>query len=399
MEQQNNPLITANIVYYNNGDYIFEAIDSVLSQDYPEIELIISDDCSASFPEERIRNYVESNKRDNIKRVVIRRNEKNEGTVRHLELVREEGRREIDLTLAADDAWEDSKVFSSFVRKFSEDPKAVCVTAQAVMCNERLEPLGEYFVSDETAKLIQEKKWDELYCAEVSEFNPPGLGAAYRRSLFPIIGKLSDDYSIIEDFPTHLRILQNGLVTLWLNRVCIRHRMGGVSHGNKSRDMVVYRKYLNDMETLFQKEMLPYQERLTFESTSSAEKIYQYYHEQKIAIESGKTVRNNTIVGSKISGILRSHLSSSQIESIKSKFNKYNVLISIKLDLILCLLCFWISFSAADLSHRSLSVFALVFCICFGVVVITKLLIMIIFLCPKLKKALHKISDRNQKST
>ena len=368
MEQQNNPLITANIVYYNNGDYIFEAIDSVLSQDYPEIELIISDDCSASFPEERIRNYVESNKRDNIKRVVIRRNEKNEG-------------------------------FSSFVRKFSEDPKAVCVTAQAVMCNERLEPLGEYFVSDETAKLIQEKKWDELYCAEVSEFNPPGLGAAYRRSLFPIIGKLSDDYSIIEDFPTHLRILQNGLVTLWLNRVCIRHRMGGVSHGNKSRDMVVYRKYLNDMETLFQKEMLPYQERLTFESTSSAEKIYQYYHEQKIAIESGKTVRNNTIVGSKISGILRSHLSSSQIESIKSKFNKYNVLISIKLDLILCLLCFWISFSAADLSHRSLSVFALVFCICFGVVVITKLLIMIIFLCPKLKKALHKISDRNQKST
>jgi glycosyltransferase involved in cell wall biosynthesis len=40
------PLVSVFIVTYNSSDYIIEALDSVRNQTYPNIELVVSDDCS-----------------------------------------------------------------------------------------------------------------------------------------------------------------------------------------------------------------------------------------------------------------------------------------------------------------------------------------------------------------
>ena len=61
-----NPVVTVVTLSYKKFDYIFHAIDSVLSQTYPYIEYIIADDGSPNFPMDEIEEYVRENKKENI---------------------------------------------------------------------------------------------------------------------------------------------------------------------------------------------------------------------------------------------------------------------------------------------------------------------------------------------
>ena len=50
-------LVTIIMPSYNTGQYIKEAIESVLSQTYNDWELIIVDDCSTDDTEEIVKQY------------------------------------------------------------------------------------------------------------------------------------------------------------------------------------------------------------------------------------------------------------------------------------------------------------------------------------------------------
>ena len=65
------PLFSVIILTYLQRHFIEECIDSVLMQDYPNIELVVCDDCSADFDTQEVMHYVDKNKRNNIKNVII----------------------------------------------------------------------------------------------------------------------------------------------------------------------------------------------------------------------------------------------------------------------------------------------------------------------------------------
>jgi len=57
MKHQSLPLISVAIITYNSENFITQAIDSVLSQDYPNIEVIISDDASTDNTHTVLKKY------------------------------------------------------------------------------------------------------------------------------------------------------------------------------------------------------------------------------------------------------------------------------------------------------------------------------------------------------
>ena len=52
------PLFSIIILSYNNGDMLKEAVSSVLIQEYPKIQLIITDDHSQNLPFDEINRMV-----------------------------------------------------------------------------------------------------------------------------------------------------------------------------------------------------------------------------------------------------------------------------------------------------------------------------------------------------
>jgi len=51
------PLVSVAIITYNQKPFLKEAIDSVLEQDYPNIEIVVADDCSSDGTQEMLKEY------------------------------------------------------------------------------------------------------------------------------------------------------------------------------------------------------------------------------------------------------------------------------------------------------------------------------------------------------
>lgn len=61
------------IPVYNAKDFIVECLDSILYQDYKNLELVVSDDCSTDGTQEVLKEYIDN------KRIRLLLNEKNQG--------------------------------------------------------------------------------------------------------------------------------------------------------------------------------------------------------------------------------------------------------------------------------------------------------------------------------
>lgn len=78
MEEKLSPLVSVPVITYNSAKTVLETLDSIKAQTYPNIELIISDDCSKDNTVELCREWVEKNK-DRFVRTEILTVEKNTG--------------------------------------------------------------------------------------------------------------------------------------------------------------------------------------------------------------------------------------------------------------------------------------------------------------------------------
>jgi glycosyltransferase involved in cell wall biosynthesis len=59
MEVKEIPLVSIAIITYNQKEYLKECIESVLEQDYENIEIVVADDCSTDGTQEMLKGYEE----------------------------------------------------------------------------------------------------------------------------------------------------------------------------------------------------------------------------------------------------------------------------------------------------------------------------------------------------
>jgi glycosyltransferase involved in cell wall biosynthesis len=103
MQQMNDcrPLVTIGMPVYNGGKYIRQALDSLLAQDYPNFEIIISDNASKDDTAAICREYVE---KDN--RLIYLRNQQNHGAPYNFKKVLDESNGEFFMWASCHDVWE-----------------------------------------------------------------------------------------------------------------------------------------------------------------------------------------------------------------------------------------------------------------------------------------------------
>lgn len=278
------PLISAVIVNFNNVALITQTIDSVLQQNYPNIELIISDDCSSEgFDAQAVQAYVECNKRDNIKRCCINVNEHNLGTVAHLERVRQLCKGEYELNIASDDIYCDADAFAKLMDcALSND--AEWVVSQVEMCDYNLKESEGMFLDDRTVAMLKSRDYKGIQEENVHRCILPAAGTLYRKSFFNKIGTMSDRYVLIEDYSSSVRALRMKIPVYYVDAITVKHRHGGISHGNSARRSAKYAQYVEDFLVIFETEVEAYKRdirrsayRLALKSYCRNLKSYEFF--------------------------------------------------------------------------------------------------------------------------
>lgn len=98
------PLITVVLCTYNGAKYLATQLDSILSQTYTPIELVISDDASTDDTRQVLQRY------ENIPGISIYYNEKNIGLAKNFDLASKQAKGEFIAYSDQDDIWVENKI-------------------------------------------------------------------------------------------------------------------------------------------------------------------------------------------------------------------------------------------------------------------------------------------------
>lgn len=273
MEEAEFPLFSILVLCYKNSDLLYGMLDSIFMQDYPRIELVVSDDGSADYDIEKISQYITANKRYNIEKVLVLQNATNVGTVKHIYSALQKVSGEYIVFTAADDRFACKDAISSYVESFLFEKNALWLVAQCDMVS------SDYKQKKYTTPTLEDREYFESNDAQklFSRWSRRGMAIpccmAFRREAFNVVGGIDLDYMYLEDWPLELKLLRQGFAPFYLHKITAIHSMGGISNSNERHGLEVRKAFYKDKFRIFDKEVEPYK-KLLFPEDRKAYKQY-----------------------------------------------------------------------------------------------------------------------------
>ncbi|MCK5696323.1 MAG: glycosyltransferase [Desulfobacula sp.] len=181
------PLVSVILPTFNRAWTLKDAIDSVLFQDYPNIELIIIDDGSEDNTQELLCTYKN-------KIMVLTQGNSGVSAARNVGIKTSRG--EFIALLDSDDAWDKRKI-SCQVGFFKQNPEAlICQTEEIWIRNgKRVNP-----------KVKHKKPSGMIFEPSLKLCLVSPSAVMMRRQLFEIKGYFDEDFTICEDYDLWLRV-------------------------------------------------------------------------------------------------------------------------------------------------------------------------------------------------
>lgn len=266
------PSFSIVVLCYQNKDLLWGMLDSICQQDYPNIELIVSDDGSDDFDAQAVEQYIEENKGENIRKVTVRRNAENMGTVRHVHTVIAQVQSEYLAFSAADDRFCGKTAISEYVKAFVENPDRGWIVARSRITSANYKKTIYTTPTERDIPFFQQGDPIRLY----SRWSRRGLAIpcsmAFRKSAIEAVGGIDLSFRFLEDWPLVLKLLRNGYMPIFLDRVTAIHSAGGVTNTNVF-GTGVRKEFLEDKRRLLETETEAHMDLLTQED----QKAYRQY--------------------------------------------------------------------------------------------------------------------------
>ena len=212
------------VLIYNNSEFVEECINSILIQDYSNIEIIVVDDGSKSFNQAVIENYINNNKKKNIHHFTVYQNEHNLGTVKSANGALKKAGGSFIKLLAADDALYDSHTLSSAAEALRQSPCGV-ITGDVMRCDENLKPISKY--RNTLPQSLNNLEPIEVFKRLCVHNDIVAGGVFFSSSFFNKYGFFDESYRLLEDWPTWLTATKQGCRFLYSPFYAIRYRSNG----------------------------------------------------------------------------------------------------------------------------------------------------------------------------
>ena len=205
-KMKSNPLVSIITVTLNRSETLEHAIKSVIEQDYPNIQYIVVDGGSTDGSLDIIENY-----QHGISRWV---SEPDRSGLDAMNKGFGMSSGEIVGYVHSDDYLEPGTV-SAVVEAFSEQPEASVVHGDVRVWNFE-EDVSTVFKPD------PERPWKPMPVIHLACF--------VKRAVYEKCGLLDPAYKLAGDYELVLRLLDNGVKFLYLERILINMRLGGRSY-------------------------------------------------------------------------------------------------------------------------------------------------------------------------
>lgn len=253
------PLFTVAVITYMQRHLIEECLESIIKQNYPNIEIVVCDDDSADFNEENVRAFIESNRKKNIKNVVVYKQSQNVGTVNNATKAIELSSGVYFKLHAGDDMLYDQNVLQDIADEFGH-PEINLIAARSVACQQDGTMTDHYYPSWEAlTSLIDagaEKQFELIGTQTWGEFiNAPAV--FWRRSFFDQMGGFDPSYRYTEDWPMWLKITGSGHQITGLKKVTTIYRYGGISNDSSALNMSLGSAHYQECIRMIQEMVLP----------------------------------------------------------------------------------------------------------------------------------------------
>lgn len=256
-----NPLVTIVVLTYHKFDGIKKNLESIVKQEYPNIEVIIQDDGSPNFD----RDYLKSLADDTLGDIpcMIHQNEKNMGTVRSFNTAIDLASGEFVFPLSQDDRFYDDNVVRKIVEFFQKNSDCMTCTSKRIG-----EKSGRIYPNATDAELLASWDTKELWTRTLYENFISGSTIYYRTEFMKARGGFDTDSLLVEDYPFVLAMILENQKIGFLDEITITYGEDGVSNGSTPSPkmladrMVMYEKYIvphmDDIEYMWMKRYIKY---------------------------------------------------------------------------------------------------------------------------------------------
>lgn len=219
------PQVSYLISSFNHAAYVRRAIDSVLAQEYPNVELLVCDDCSTDGSRELLTEYARE------KGFVLLLNEENRGASHGLNRMIAHARGEY-IGLVASDDWIEPRKTAEQVR-FLLETGHDAVLAPVKLYHESRDEIETTDLSHLAGVIRDGKYLERLYRTDAGgAMTQSGL---FRRAALATLGGFREDYKS-DDWLLMIRFMQAGYTVGFMEEAFTVYRL----HGSNSHRNAVY---------------------------------------------------------------------------------------------------------------------------------------------------------------
>lgn len=229
-------LVSVIVLTFRRFDNLENNINSILSQSYRNVEIIISDDGSDNFNKEKIELLF---KGTSFKYKIFHTSN-NLGTVKNFNRAIENSNGKYIIPLSQDDCFANSTVIEHIVTFFEKNNCEILTAKRKGITS------GMVFPNDEDCNLLLGNKQDLIERLLVSNFIS-GACTYYTKESLIRNGMFDPEFVLLEDYPYYLKVVLNGKKIDFLDEIVINYGESGVSSGNVT-NMILKRDFVNLMD-------------------------------------------------------------------------------------------------------------------------------------------------------
>lgn len=219
------PLVSIVIVSYNSEGYLVDTLNSIKDQTYPNIELIVSDDCSTDDTVEVCKNWFEEN-RGRFTNTHIVTSPVNTGIAPNFNRGIRVATGEWIKTIGGDDALF-PHLIDEYITYITNHPDAEFLHSKAINYLERFDEECKMYSEDNSMAKINKAGLspNEQFNILLRSTIVAAPTVMIKSNVFKKVGLFDENYPMFEDTPMWLKITKNNIKLHFVNVMGAKYRV------------------------------------------------------------------------------------------------------------------------------------------------------------------------------